>query len=95
MTARKSRAALIPPGARVDPNAGAHFELGLPNGRMMHSETLPDVACSIYRADRRVSMEAWRGGGANKTVAQQALHQRARLNSAAREGKYTAAMEIG
>lgn len=39
------------------------------------------------------ALQAWRGEAANKSIAQQALYKRARLNSAASHGKYTAAME--
>ena len=51
------------------------------------------LSFSYGRALQAPALKAWRGESANKTVAQQALYQRARLNSAAREGKYTAAME--
>jgi len=45
------------------------------------------------RALQAPVLEKWRGEGANTAVAQQALLKRARLNSAARDGKYTLAME--
>lgn len=53
------------------------------------------LSFSYGRALQAPALQAWHGEGANKTIAQQALCQRASLNSAAREGKYTAAMEIG
>jgi len=48
---------------------------------------------SYGRALQAAALKAWGGESANKSVAQQALFRRARLNSAAREGKYTAAIE--
>ena len=52
------------------------------------------LSFSYGRALQAPALKAWRGESANKTLAQQALSQRARLNGAAREGKYAAAMEI-
>ena len=58
------------------------------------SERQPWVLSFSYgRALQAPVLKTWRGEAANKMIAQQALHQRARLNSAARQGKYTAAME--
>lgn len=51
------------------------------------------LSFSYGRALQAPVLKTWRGEAANKPIAQQALHQRARLNSAARFGKYTAAME--
>ncbi len=51
------------------------------------------LSFSYGRALQAPALKAWRGESANKTVAQQALYRRARLNSAAREGEYTAAMD--
>lgn len=51
------------------------------------------LSFSYGRALQAPALKAWHGEGANKTIAHQALYQRASLNSAAREGKYTAAME--
>lgn len=51
------------------------------------------LSFSYGRALQAPVLKTWRGEAANKTSAQQALHQRAHLNSAARLGKYTAAME--
>ena len=46
-----------------------------------------------FRAIGRAALNAWRGTPAKKGNAQQALLKRARLNGAAREGKYSQAME--
>lgn len=51
------------------------------------------LSFSYGRALQAPVLKTWRGEAANKSIAQQALHQRARLNSAARFGKYTVAME--
>ena len=51
------------------------------------------LSFSYGRALQAPALKAWRSDSANRTAAQQALYQRARLNNAAREGKYTAAME--
>ena len=51
------------------------------------------LSFSYGRALQAPALKAWHGAGANKTIAQQALYKRASLNSAAREGKYIAAME--
>ncbi|MFC3110479.1 class I fructose-bisphosphate aldolase [Undibacterium arcticum] len=51
------------------------------------------LSFSYGRALQAPALKAWRGESANKINAQQALYQRARLNSAACQGQYTAAME--
>ncbi|MDQ3189565.1 MAG: fructose-bisphosphate aldolase class I [Pseudomonadota bacterium] len=51
------------------------------------------LSFSYGRALQAAALNAWRGQRDNTAVAQQALYQRARLNSAAREGTYTANME--
>jgi fructose-bisphosphate aldolase class I len=51
------------------------------------------LSFSYGRALQAAALAAWRGASANKALAQQALLKRARLNGAARDGKYTAAME--
>jgi fructose-bisphosphate aldolase class I len=51
------------------------------------------LSFSYGRALQAPALMAWRGDAANKQVTQQALYRRARLNSAAVQGKYTAAME--
>ena len=57
-------------------------------------DKLPWVLSFSYgRALQASALNAWRGESANITVAQQELYKRASLNSAAREGKYTSAME--
>ena len=57
-------------------------------------ERLPwQLSFSYGRALQAPALKAWQGSAANTGLAQQALYKRARLNSAARQGKYTAAME--
>ena len=64
------------------------------NAMNTNAERQPWVLSFSYgRALQAPVLKAWRGEAANKMIAQQALYQRARLNSAARQGKYTAAME--
>ncbi len=59
------------------------------------AETPPWVLSFSYgRALQAPAIEKWRGEVAKVAVAQQALLKRARLNGAARDGNYTAAMEI-
>ena len=59
------------------------------------AETQPWVLSFSYgRALQAPAIKKWRGEGANIAAAQQALLKRARLNGAARQGKYTPAMEI-
>ncbi len=58
------------------------------------SEGLPWMLSFSYgRALQAPVLAAWRGKSENKTIAQQALYQRAKLNGAACQGQYTAAME--
>ncbi len=52
-----------------------------------------NLSFSYGRALQAPVLNAWRGDAANKEKAQHALLQRARLNSAACEGKYTTDME--
>ena len=51
------------------------------------------LSFSYGRALQEPVLDAWRGQAANVRVAQDALLERARLNSAARAGRYDAAME--
>lgn len=51
------------------------------------------LSFSYGRALQEPVLDAWRGQAANRRVAQAALLRRARLNSAARGGRYDAAME--
>ena len=51
------------------------------------------LAFSFARAIQQPALEIWRGQQANAVAAQQALVHRARCNSAARLGRYTAEME--
>lgn len=51
------------------------------------------LSFSYGRALQDPVLRAWKGQAANARSAQDALLERARLNSAAREGRYDAAME--
>jgi fructose-bisphosphate aldolase class I len=51
------------------------------------------LSFSYGRALQAAALDAWRGAAAKKAAAQQALLKRARLNGAAREGKYTSTRE--
>lgn len=51
------------------------------------------LSFSYGRALQASVLQAWRGEAANKSIAQQALLKRARLNSASMRGQYTAMME--
>ena len=51
------------------------------------------LAFSFARAIQQPALEIWKGRQANAVAAQQALYHRARCNSAARLGRYTAEME--
>ena len=53
------------------------------------------LSFSYGRALQAPALKAWHGVAANQAAGQGALLKRARLNSAARQGKYTAAMETG
>ena len=52
-----------------------------------------NLSFSFGRALQTDVLEAWRGEAANRVIAQQALYRRARLNSAASNGKYAYEME--
>ena len=51
------------------------------------------LSFSYGRALQTTALNAWRGKAANTMIAQHALYRRARLNSAARAGRYHAVME--
>ncbi len=51
------------------------------------------LAFSFARAIQQPALEIWKGKQANAAAAQQALHHRARCNSAARLGRYRTEME--
>jgi len=52
------------------------------------------LAFSFARAIQQPALKIWQGKEANVAAAQKALNHRARCNSAARRGEYTAAMEM-
>jgi fructose-bisphosphate aldolase class I len=59
-----------------------------------HGAQLPwQLTFSFSRAIQKPALEIWRGEEANVPAAQKALVWRAQCNQAARQGKYTAAME--
>ncbi|MGS0741627.1 class I fructose-bisphosphate aldolase [Glaciimonas sp. GG7] len=75
-------------GGQTDITATAHLNA------MNRMSALPwKLSFSYGRALQASAIKAWRGELANKEAAQQALYLRARCNSAAAEGRYTAAME--
>lgn len=53
------------------------------------------LSISYGRALQQPVLQAWQGNSENTQVAQQALLKRAHLNSLARQGNYSAAMEAG
>jgi len=53
-----------------------------------------ELSFSFGRALQQPALHAWQGKEENHKAAQDALHKRARLNGAARYGKYTVEMEI-
>ncbi|MDR3391714.1 MAG: fructose-bisphosphate aldolase class I [Sulfuriferula sp.] len=52
------------------------------------------LSFSYGRALQAPALKAWHGEAANKMASQQILLKRARLNSLARQGKYSASMEV-
>ena len=53
-----------------------------------------ELTFSYGRALQEPALKAWRGDSANNQNTQKALYKRAKLNGAARYGKYTEAMEF-
>lgn len=51
------------------------------------------LSFSFGRALQASALQAWRGYAANRSIAQQMLFKRARLNNAAMQGQYSAALE--
>jgi fructose-bisphosphate aldolase, class I len=72
----------------------ASARLNAMNARHAGSLSWP-LAFSFARAIQDPAMKAWAGKSENVGPAQKALVERARLNRLARQGKYTAAMEMG
>ena len=75
-------------GGQSDEDATAH--LSAMNARGPHPW---ELSFSYGRALQAPALKAWRGDSANVDAAQQAFYQRAKLNGAARYGKYTPDME--
>ena len=64
-------------------------------GTMANAPALPwPLSFSFARALQHPALGIWAGRDANRVAAQQALLKRARLNSAALQGLYSAAMEL-
>jgi fructose-bisphosphate aldolase class I len=51
------------------------------------------LSFSYGRALQAPALKAWKGEAANAPAAQRAFHHRAKLNGAARYGRYSEAME--
>ena len=78
-------------GGQKDETATANL-----NGMNARPDKSPwQLSFSYARALQAPALKAWRGATANTAAGQQALAKRVRLNGAARQGKYTAAMEQG
>jgi fructose-bisphosphate aldolase class I len=75
-------------GGQSDEDATAH--LNALNALGPHPWQL---SFSFGRALQSPALHAWSGRDQNRAAAQQALHHRAKMNSAARSGNFTAAME--
>ena len=75
-------------GGQSDEDATAH--LNAMNALGPHPWQL---SFSFGRALQGPALRAWKGREQNRTAAQQALHHRAEMNSAARSGSYSPAME--
>ena len=77
-------------------SGGQKDEIATANLNAMNARqgTAPwQLSFSFARALQAPALKAWRGVAANTAAGQQALAKRARLNGAARQGKYTAVME--
>jgi fructose-bisphosphate aldolase class I len=75
-------------GGQTDEAATAHLSA------MNRLEGVPwQLSFSYGRALQAAALKAWKGDPANGPATQQAFHHRARLNGAARSGRYTEAME--
>jgi len=74
-------------GGQTDENATAHLDA-------MNRMGAPwPLTFSYSRALQAVALKAWRGQAANVAAAQKAFHHRARMNSLAALGKWSAAEE--
>ena len=75
-------------GGQTPAEASAHLDA------MNRLGTHPwQLSFSYGRALQDPAMQAWKGQAGNARVTQNALLKRARLNGAAREGKYSPALE--
>ena len=76
-------------GGQTDEDATANL-----NAMNTYAEKQPwQLSFSYGRALQATALKTWRGKAENNSDAQQALYKRARLNSAARQGKFTPEME--
>ena len=88
LPAGRRRCAVAGTGRAPGPDAGHQ-------GRRRQDRTQPwALSFSYGRALQDPVLQAWKGRAANARSAQDALLERARLNSAAREGRYDSAMEV-
>ncbi len=76
-------------GGQTPPEASAHLDAINRLGPQPWA-----LSFSYGRALQDSVLHAWKGQAANARSAQDALLERARLNSAAREGRYDSAMEV-
>ena len=76
-------------GGQTPPEASAHLDAINRLGPQPWA-----LSFSYGRALQDPVLHAWKGQAANVRSAQDALLERARLNSAAREGRYDSAMEV-
>jgi fructose-bisphosphate aldolase, class I len=75
-------------GGQTDENATAHLDA------MNRAGPLPwPLTFSYSRALQAVALAAWRGAAANVAAAQKAFHHRARMNSLAARGQWSAESE--
>ena len=75
-------------GGQTDENATAHLDA------MNRMGGLPwPLTFSYSRALQAVALNTWRGSAANVAAAQKAFHHRARMNSLAAKGQWTAEVE--
>ncbi len=76
-------------GGQSDVRATEHL-----NGLNQLGKAPWELSFSFGRALQAPALNTWRGAAGNVTAAQNALHHRARCNSAARSGKYSKEMEL-
>lgn len=78
-------------GGQTPQTATAHLNA---MNKMATEQPWP-LSFSFARALQAPALEAWRGESSNLSAAQRAFYHRARCNSAARDGRYTAEVQHG